>query len=391
MHTRSHFSTLAAIVGLTLTAGCVDPAAQSSSRSDHGASQPTATREQPSARHSGRTTDPPTPEPTTSSAPASSAPTSSPTTSSPPTSSQPASGRKSALLYYADGKIHDGRTTVRYVKQPTSRVTYVSQTVAGWVLREDWAHVGGQVVLVRRDGTVVDTYGFDDVGYRRFDVSDDGTQIALVTAADRTVRIVDAETGRRIRSVETSLWTYTVRYSGDDLVISGGPGRTLAWDADTGDLTELPYLQSGRIAQVIDVSADGQAALVDTTVRLGARPCLSLYPVDPEATPRWQACDVSAYEGALSPDGSLLITYRADTGSLPTSFQVTDVDSGAQVDSIDPSGVLIDAVWTAGGRILVKTATDRSVTSFTLLECSIGGRCATVATPREASGLGRIG
>lgn len=315
-----------------------------------------------------------------------------------PSPGAPTPSADEPLLYYDHGQIHDGEVRVDYSAEGTP--TYLARTAVGWLVREAWEHVGGQMVLVRRDGSVIDTYGFDDVGYRRFDVSDDGTAVALATGPYRTVRIVDAETGRRIRTVVTSLRSLsTVRYSGDDLVINGA-GRTLLWDAGTGDLTELPYLQSGRISLVIDVSTDGQAALVDATVRVGARPCLSLYPVAPEATPRWRACDVSAYEGALSSDGSLVITIvarydRSDGGgrlpAAPTTLEVIDTSSGTRLGSINPPGLLIDATWTADGNIFANTSTDRHFRAFGLYECTIEGDCEKVDSSEALPALGRIG
>lgn len=352
-----------------------------------------------SPRSSGPAAAHPSPE-FTSAAAGRSVPPARRSTSAPLPWGTAASSRRSPRLYIADSVIHDGQRSVGYDQAPGSTVTYLTRTVSGWVLKASWSHVGGQVVLVGDDGAVIHTYAFDDVGHRRFDVSDDDTEVALVTAADAVVRVVDARTGRRTRTVRTPLHSLrTVRYSGPDLVISGGAGRTLLADDGNGTVTDLPYAREGRLNLVSDVSSDGEMALVDDSVRRGARPCLSVYPVGLDARPRWRACDVASYEGALSADGSLVITirgvddsgyehFRTDgLGYGPRSFQITDTRSGSQVASIDPPGRLIDAAWTADGHVLVNTG--RRTGTFRLHECSLRGDCSEVTGAEHLPGLGR--
>lgn len=318
-----------------------------------------------------------------------------------PTHASVSEAADDGLLFYAGGRIHDGDVRVRYPAEGTM-VTYLARTASGWVTRERWPHVNGRSVLLDRDGSVLASYPFQGVGPRRFDVSADGSRVAFVVESGRRVDLVDAGSGAVVRVVRTGLRRLqTVHFSGDDLVISAASDRTVRWDARSATGTDLPYERAGRSSRVIDVSADGGRALVDDTVRVGARPCLSVYPVDEQAERVSGGCGVAAYEGALSPDGSRLVVVDGvrDDGTYPNlegigpgprTFEVVDADSGEQVTSLDPPRRLVDVTWTAEQTVLVKT-TNRTWTSFGIHECDLTGDCRLVARAQRLPALGRIG
>lgn len=346
--------------------------------------------------HAARTSGQPTAPGTASSRPTPTADV--PTTV--PSGGSPSGDEPAALLYFAHGQVHDGDQRVSYAADGI--VSYLVRTETGWAMKENAPHVGGRLVLLGADAAVIGTYPFGSVGHRLFDVSDDGTTMAHIPLRGRTVRIVDTATGGLVERVSPPLgWLSSVRFSGRNLLISGGGSRTLLWEPDSGSFTELPYTRDGRIGIVGDVSADGQIALVDDSIRRGAIPCVSAWPVDAGARPRWQACGVTAYEGALSTDGGLVITVagrnkdgtftRTDgLGISPPSFQVTDTRTGQVVASIDPSGLLLDATWAGDGNLLVNTTTDRHFTAFHVYECTMAAACQLVTTEPHDPGLGRI-
>ncbi len=289
-------------------------------------------------------------------------------------------------LYYVDGKIRDGQTEVAYRPRLQARVTNLSRTAAGWVVREQFGADGTRLTLVDHAGDATPIAVKDPQWY---DVSPQGDAVAVPADDDpRRIDFVDPADGSLVSTLSVSIGAEVVKAlftgSGHDLVVlgddAGGQGAaTLVRYAAGSDSFQTLRPPPGVAPRLVAVDDSGTRLLI--AYALGARQCVAVLDLDGNAAPLWKSCDYRPLGiSGVSPDGSrvALAAASADRGTV-TELSIVDADTGDLTGAVRISSGfrLIDVTWADVSHVVVQGAND-AFTTETIDICSIRGGCHSV-------------
>lgn len=296
-------------------------------------------------------------------------------------------------IYYLDGVIHDGTTTVSFHPSAGRTVLAVVRTLDGWVVSERAGQDEGALVLVHPNGT---TKTVDTLGGTGFEVSPDGDAIAFGYGTGSAVRVVSPFNGRVLQRLTAPLAsTRELRYGGDQLVVDGFT-QTGALHIVRDDFVSdrwLPVrLDLPGSPSLEDVSSDGSRIVV--SYLHNDVPCTAVARLDKPTLPTWASCaEQPGAHSSFSPDGSTLLTIDDPSGGAAGIVAVRAAD-GHRVRVFPGSRWLTGLSWVSNDDLLIASATSAQYDAFTLRQCAIStGTCHYLpgATPHAPASSAAVG
>jgi hypothetical protein len=286
-------------------------------------------------------------------------------------------------LYYADGVIHDGETTVDYQPRFQSTVSNVSRVAEGWVVKERFGSDGARLVLVAEDGSTTPVDVRDPHWYA---VSPGGDALAAPNYDDpNQIDFVDTSDGGVFSTLTAALGTRVVNATftgtGDDLLVLGddvelGQSKLAVYHADTDRFEDLQSPPGGAGSRLVGSAAQGTRVLVEYL--LHDKPCVAVLDLTADARPLWKSCQYRPLGAAgVSPDAEsvALAPATAALGTV-TDLTVADATNGLKTGSVRISSgyELIDASW-ADPTHLVVQGSNEDDSAETIDVCSVSDGC----------------